>query len=257
METFFYYLSSPYFIALLFFIIALTYSSVGLGGGSSYTALLAIFGLSTLIIPMISLTLNLLVTTVGSINFIRHKHANMRLILPFILSSIPMAYLGGMLNVSKILFYYLLLLSLIVVALRIYLWKDISLRLGLNRKNTIIISIISGGLIGFISGIVGIGGGVFLVPLIIMFGLGSEKQAAACGAIFIWVNSLSGLMARIQYNAVDITNHIPLMIAVLLGGGLGSYMGAAKISPQRMQEILGLIILIAIGFLINKLLYVS
>ena len=86
-------LASPYFVAILFFIIAFAYSSVGLGGGSSYTALMAILGFNALTIPMISLTLNLLVTSIGSVNFIRNKHANIKLILPFLLSSMPMSYL--------------------------------------------------------------------------------------------------------------------------------------------------------------------
>lgn len=247
-------ISSPYFLAVLFFIVAFIYSSVGLGGGSSYTALMAIFGVNTLAIPMVSLSLNLFVTTIGSYNFIRNKHAKLKLILPFSISSVPMAYLGGSLQLSKDIFYWVLLISLIFVAARIYFWKNITLKLNLNQKEKIIISLIAGSLLGLIAGIVGIGGGIYLVPLIIILGLGSEKEAAACGAIFIWLNSFSGLISRLQYNSIDLTNYIPLIVAVLVGGTLGSYMGSFKFSPKVMDKILGVVILIAIFFLAKKLL---
>lgn len=249
-------ISSPYFIAILFFIVAFVYSSVGLGGGSSYTALMAILGFSTLTIPMVSLTLNFLVTLIGSYNFIRNKHARIKLILPFIVTSIPMAYLGGALQLPKELFYWLLLLSLIFVAIRIYFWSNVSLTLDLSEKGKTVLALISGAILGLIAGIVGIGGGIYLVPLIILLGLGSAKEAAAAGVIFIWVNSLAGLISRFQYNAIDLTEYIPLIIAVIIGGSLGSFVGAAKYSPKVMEKVLGVIILVAIGFLIRKLILI-
>ena len=249
-------ISSPYFIAILFFIVAFAYSSVGLGGGSSYTALMAILGFSTLTIPMVSLTLNFLVTLIGSYNFIRFKHARIKLILPFIVTSIPMAYLGGALQLPKELFYWLLLLSLIFVAVRIYFWSNVSLTLDLSEKGKTVLALISGAILGLIAGIVGIGGGIYLVPLIILLGLGSAKEAAAAGVIFIWVNALAGLISRFQYNAIDLTEYIPLIIAVIIGGSLGSFVGAAKYSPKVMEKVLGVIILVAIGFLIRKLILI-
>lgn len=246
-------LASPYFLAALFFIVAFIYSSVGLGGGSSYTALLAIFGISTLAIPMISLSLNLFVSSIGSYNFIRNKHGKMKLILPFLISSVPMAYLGGSLNLSKEIFYWILLISLIFVAVRIYFWQNVAIKFNFQQKEKVIISIIAGSVLGLIAGIVGIGGGIYLVPLIIVLGLGTEKEAAACGAIFIWLNSFSGLLSRLQYNSIDLTNYIPLIVAVIIGGTLGSYMGSFKFSPKFMDKILGVIILIAIFLLTKKL----
>ena len=249
-------ISSPYFIAILFFIVAFAYSSVGLGGGSSYTALMAILGFSTLTIPMVSLTLNFLVTLIGSYNFIRFKHARIKLVLPFIVTSIPMAYLGGALQLPKEPFYWLLLLSLIFVAVRIYFWSNVSLTLDLSEKGKTVLALISGAILGLIAGIVGIGGGIYLVPLIILLGLGSAKEAAAAGVIFIWVNSLAGLVSRFQYNAIDLTEYIPLIIAVIIGGSLGSFVGAAKYSSKVMEKVLGVIILVAIGFLIRKLILI-
>lgn len=246
-------IASPIFIAIIFFIIAFVYSSVGLGGGSSYTAMMAIMGFSVLAIPMISLSLNVIVTTIGSINFIRNRHAQWRLIFPFLITSMPMAYLGGSLHVSKEFFYWILLVSLCVVAARIYFWREMKFELNLSSRGKLIVSLIAGTLLGLIAGIAGIGGGIYLVPLIIIFGLGSEKQAAACGAIFIWLNSTLGLLSRLQYNPMEIGIFIYLVVAVVAGALLGSYLGAFKLSAKTMDKILGVIILIAIFALVRKL----
>jgi len=248
-------IESPYFIAALFFIVAFVYSSVGLGGGSSYTALMAIFGVNALAIPMVSLSLNLFVTSIGSFNFIRNRHARIKLILPFLISSMPMAYLGGALKVPKEIFYWILLISLIFVAARIYIWQNIAIKFNFGQKEKIVISLISGSVLGLVAGIVGIGGGIYLVPLIIILGLGTEKEAAACGAIFIWLNSFAGLLSRFQYNSIDLMNYIPLIIAVLSGGALGSFMGSFKFSPRVMEKMLGVVIIAAIFFLTKKVIF--
>jgi len=244
--------SSELALPVLFFMVALIYSSVGLGGGSSYTALMVIFGFSTLAIPMITLSLNIFVTSIGSLNFIRKKHGNLKLILPFLISSMPMAYVGGALQVPKEIFHIVLLVSLIFVAVRIYFWQDTRIRLNLDQKGKVILSLVAGSILGLVAGIAGIGGGIYLVPLIIVLGLGTEKEAATCGAIFIWLNSLSGLISRFQHNAIDLSDYIPLIIAVLAGGALGSYMGSSRFSPKTMEKILGSVILIAIFFLARK-----
>ena len=126
--------------------------------------------------------------------------------------------------------------------------------LGDIRNEKIILSLFAGAVLGLVAGIVGIGGGVYLVPLIIILGLGTEKEAAACGAIFIWLNSCSGLLSRLQYNSIDLTNYIPLIIAVVAGGALGSYMGSSRFSPKVMEKMLGLVIIVAIIFLTKKIL---
>lgn len=247
-------LLSPYFIAALFFFVALAYSSVGLGGGSSYTALMAIAGFNAATIPMISLLLNLLVTSIGSYNFIRRRHANFRLLSPFLLSSVPMAYLGGALQLPQEFFFQLLLVSLLFAAARIYLWKDTGFRLRAGNTGKLVISLAAGAVLGLLAGITGIGGGIFLVPLIIILGLGTVREAAACGAIFIWLNSLAGLVSRLQYNAIDLPEHVPLFVAVMLGGLLGSFLGSTRLSRNAMEKILGIIILLAIVFLGRQLL---
>ena len=242
-----------YVLAIIFLFISFIYSSVGLGGGSSYTALMAIFSISAVAIPLVSLSLNLIVTTFGSYNFIRNKHANVKLILPFLVSSMPMAYLGGTFQLDKGVFYWILLISLIIVALRLYVWSNVSLQLQLSTRGRISLSLIAGGVIGLLAGIVGIGGGIYLVPIIIILGLGTEKQAAACGAIFIWLNSLAGFVSRVQYNAINFMDYLPLIVAVIIGGAVGSYLGSFKYSAKTMDKLLGVVVLVAIIFLIKKI----
>ena len=246
--------TSLYFVAALFFCVALLYSSVGLGGGSSYTALMVILGFGTAVIPMVSLILNLFVTSIGSYNFIRNRHARLELVAPFLITSIPMAYLGGALQVPKELFYWVLLISLVVVVLRIYFWRDTAFRLELGRAGKIYVSLSAGALLGLVAGIAGIGGGIYLVPLIIILGLGTEQQAAACGAIFIWLNSLAGLVSRLQFNAIELADYMPLIVAVVLGGALGSWLGATRLSRNAMEKILGAIVIVAIFMLSRTIL---
>ena len=243
---------SPYALALLFCGIAFAYSSVGLGGGSSYTAVMAVLGVNTVVIPMVSLTLNLLVTTIGSYNYVRSGHVRMKLLLPFLVSSIPMSYLGGSLKLPKDLFYWILLATLVFVALRLYVWDRATIKLNIGSTGKLALSLTAGSILGLIAGIVGIGGGIYLVPLIIILGLGNEKEAAACGVVFIMVNSVSGLIARLQYNSIDPNLMVIPLIAVLIGSAAGSFMGAVKYKPQTMQKVLGAVIFVAIVFLTRK-----
>jgi len=252
--TFSQIIASPWLVASVFFFIAYAYSSVGLAGGSAYTALLAVLGFNSLAIPMISLVLNLIVTSVGSFNFIKSGHGRLGLVLPFLVSSIPMAYLGGTLQLPRKVFYWALLLSLIFVAVRLYIWKNTSFSLILGARQKLAVSLVVGAVLGLVAGIVGIGGGIYLVPLIIILGLGTTKEAAACGAIFIWLNSLSGLAARLQYNAIDLREYLPLIFAVFLGGVLGSFIGAGRYSPQTMERVLGVVVIVAIVLLFRKVL---
>ena len=241
-----------YFLALAFCIVAFLYSSVGLGGGSSYTALMAILGVHYLLIPTISLTLNIIVTSIASINFLRGGHGRIRLLLPFLITSIPMAYIGGSLHFPKDIFFLLLMATLVLVALRVYVWDRPELRLNLTDSGKLAISLMTGGILGFIAGAVGIGGGIYLVPLIIVLGLGTEKEAAATGAIFIWLNSCAGLVARVG-DFPDPVTIFPLVLAVIIGGAAGSSLGANKYEPRTMQKFLGGVILIAIAILFGKM----
>ena len=244
----------PYFLALAFCIVAFLYSSVGLGGGSSYTALMAIIGVHYLLIPTISLTLNIIVTSIASINFVRSGHGRIRLLFPFLVTSIPMAYIGGSLHLPEGIFFLLLMATLVLVALRIYVWDRPALRLNLTSSGKLAVSLLTGGILGFIAGTVGLGGGIYLVPLIIIFGLGSEKEAAAAGAVFIWVNSLAGVIARAQEGTFDLDFILPLAGAVIVGGFAGSYFGSSKYEAKTIQKMMGVVIIISIIFLLRKIL---
>jgi len=241
-------------IAAVFLLVAVAYASVGLGGGSSYAALLVLFGFSSLSIPNLSLLLNLIVTTVSCFNFIRRGHLRYDLITPFLVLSLPMAWLGGALQVPELIFKLLMLFSLVVVLIRIYAWDNTALAFHPNRRQVILIALVLGAVLGFLAGVVGIGGGIFLIPAILLLGLGDMKQAAACGVVFVWLNSLAGLLSRTQYNFVDFSDYLPLIVAVLLGGGIGSLIGSSNIDPRRMEKVLGLVILVAVLLLLRSLL---
>ena len=243
-----------YLLPILFFFVALIYSSVGLGGGSSYTALMAIFGISYQIIPTTSLTLNLIVTFIGLINFWRNGHGRFGLIFPFLVTSIPMAYLAGTLELPKDIFQILLLITLILVVVRIYFLNNLKFSFQLSGIKKWVFIFGLGAILGFVAGSVGIGGGIYLVPLIIMFGLGSEKEAATAGALFIWVNSLAGIIARAQGGAFNPEFILPLAGAVIVGGFTGSYWGSFKFEAKTIQKVMGAIIIIAIIFLFRKIL---
>jgi len=246
---------SIWMIAALFFFLAFAYSSVGLGGGSAYTASLVVLGFSSLSIPLISLSLNLVVTTIGSYQFIKNRHVKLTLLLPFLLSSIPMAYLAGSLHLDRAVFQWVLFISLFFAVIRIFFWKNTSLQLELSRTVQLVISILAGAILGLVAGIVGIGGGIYLVPLILILGLGTAQQAAACGAIFVWMNSFSGLLSRLQYNYIDLTPYTPLFVAVMIGGTLGSFLGSAKFSANIIEKILGVIIIAAASLLGKNLIF--
>ncbi len=244
-------LISPILLAIIFGVVAFLYSSVGLGGGSSYSAIMAISGVNYLIFPSISLSLNLVVTFIGSINFFKSGHGKFRLLFPFLITSVPFAYLGGSISLPKNIFYYFLIITLTFVAFRVYLFDSLSLKIELKNFYKIFLSLIIGAILGFVAGSVGIGGGIYLVPLIIIFGLGNEKEAAATGALFIWLNSFSGIIARLD-NFPNLFSIIPLIIAVIIGGVGGSFLGANKFKPKTMQKILGSVIIIAILILSKK-----
>jgi uncharacterized membrane protein YfcA len=243
----------PWQLALIFFFVALLYSAVGLAGGSAYTALLAIFGLHFKAIPLISLSLNLGVSTLGIYNYFRHGHGRLSLVIPFLITSIPMSYVGGALDLPSTIFYWVLLVSLVVVVFRIYFWKRTALNIQLKKWQQIVLSLFFGSILGLVSGIAGIGGGIYLIPIIILFRLGTEKEAAACGILFIWLNSAAGLTARFQYNFIDVTRFWPLILAVLAGGWIGSHLGSTKLKPKVMEKLLGIIIVVAILLLLRKL----
>ncbi len=241
-------------VAVVFLFVAMAYASVGLGGGSSYAALLVVFGFGSASIPNLSLLLNLIVTTVSCFNFIRRGHLRIDLIAPFIVSSLPLAWIGGTLQLPEPMFKLLMAASLLVVLLRIFSRRDTALNLRLGRGQVILLSLLVGALLGFLAGVIGIGGGIFLVPMILLLGMGTMQQAAACGVVFVWLNSLAGLISRSQYNFIDFGDYLSLIAAVLIGGAIGSLIGSSKINPRSLEKMLGVVIVAAVFLLLRSLL---
>jgi uncharacterized membrane protein YfcA len=145
-------------------------------------------------------------------------------------------------------------MTLILVVIRIYIFDNLEFRIQLSGLQKWIFIFVIGSILGFIAGAVGIGGGIYLVPLIIMFGLGTAKEAAAGGALFIWVNSLAGVIARGHTGTFNSEFILPLAGAVIIGGFTGSYFGSFKFEAKTIQKIMGGVIIIAIIFLIRKIL---
>jgi len=223
----------------LFFLIAFLYSIVGFGGGSSYLAILALAGLPYEQIPVVALICNVIVTVGGFWHFSRAGFVRWKVILPFIALSIPMAYLGGRLNVSKDLFRLLLGFSLLIAAIRMFIpTRALGPVREISWKRAWCVGIPAGGVLGFLAGLAGIGGGIFLSPILIFLRWANAKEAAAASSFFITVNSLSGLAGHIEKSALDFQLIPPLAVAVFLGGQLGSRFGAYKVSNVRLQQIL-------------------
>ncbi|MBI4430602.1 MAG: sulfite exporter TauE/SafE family protein [Candidatus Omnitrophica bacterium] len=228
----------------LFFLVAFFYAIVGLGGGSSYLALLALAGLPFEQIPVIALICNLVVTTGGFWHFYRAGFVRWRIIVPFVALSIPLAYWGGRLTITRDFFSILLGGSLLFAAIRLFI-SDSAFKSPkeVPYSKAWRIGLPVGGLLGFLSGLVGIGGGIFLGPILILSKWVNAKEAAAASSFFIMVNSLSGLLGHLGKASVDFAVVLPLALPVFLGGQMGSRFGAYRIPNTGLKRILAAFIL--------------
>ena len=237
-------------LSILFFVTAVLYSSVGFGGGSTYLALLLIWGVPYFIFPLIALSCNIIVVSGNCFNYIRAGNLNLKLLIPYLIGSIPLAFIGGSLPIEKRFFEILLFLVLatagilLLLNFRAYDDKEKS-----YRKVPIIISILIGGVLGFISGVVGIGGGIFLSPILFLIRAGKPKHIVTTASLFILINSFSGIMGQITKNAVlnEISNYWYILLIVLVGGQLGNFLNL-KIFPTRILALVtaGLVLFVAI-----------
>ena len=168
------------FLAIFFLVTAILYSSVGFGGGSTYLALLLIWGIPYYMFPVIALSCNIIVVSGNCFNYIRAGNLNLKLLIPYLVGSIPLAYIGGSLLIEKKLFEILLFLVLIITGtLLLFNFKSYNDREKSYRKIPYILSIIIGGILGFISGVVGIGGGIFLSPILFLLRAKIKQQQRA------------------------------------------------------------------------------
>ena len=240
-------------LALSFFVIALLYATVGFGGGSSYTALLAVSNISYTLIPKVSLICNLLVVSGGCYHFFKSGHLSKKLITPFILASVPFAFLGGLYRLEESTFYALLTFSLVLCGLRILIIRD--KRVEEITPPTFGVSLVVGALLGLLSGMVGIGGGIFLSPLLINMGWARSKDAAAVASVFILVNSLAGLGGQFSKSlAMPAPEfYLPLFLAVVLGGQIGSRISNhSRASYWLIQKGTGILTLVISARLLFK-----
>jgi hypothetical protein len=237
-------------LSILFFVTAVLYSSVGFGGGSTYLALLLIWGVPYFIFPLIALSCNIIVVSGNCFNYIRAGNLNLKLLIPYLIGSIPLAFIGGSLPIEKRLFEILLFLILTTAGILLLLnFRAYDNKEESYRKVPIIISILIGGVLGFISGVVGIGGGIFLSPILFLIRAGKPKHIVTTASLFILINSFSGIMGQITKNAVlnEISNYWYLLLIVLVGGQLGNFLNL-KIFPTRILALVtaGLVLFVAI-----------
>ena len=231
------------YLPILFFIIALFYSSVGFGGGSSYLALMSLFISDFYEIRSTALILNICVVTLGTSIFIRNRVFNLKLFWPFLISSIPLAYLGAQLKLSQTSFFLILGGSLIVsgcfMLLRYVQAKLISHEFKLTKKLAL------GGSIGFLAGVSGIGGGIFLSPVLNLLNWKDPRTVASLASIFILVNSLAGLVGLTTAGTFQVDGQLiwKLVLAVLLGGGIGSFLSNKKFSLRILGGLTALLVI--------------
>ena len=223
-------------LSILFFVTAILYSSVGFGGGSTYLAILFIWGVPYFIFPLIALACNIVVVSGNCFNYIRAGNLNLKLLIPYLIGSIPLAFIGGSLPVEKKFFEILLFLVLAVAGvLLLFNFKSYEDNEESYRKIPLVISVLVGGILGFISGVVGIGGGIFLSPMLFLMRAGKPKHIVTSASLFILINSLSGIIGQLTKNAVlsEIQNYWFLLLAVLIGGQVGNFLNL-KIFPTRV-----------------------
>ena len=228
---------------LLLPVVAFLYASVGHGGASGYLALMAIFSFAPESMKPTALLLNLFVAAIAFYHYYKGGFFNKKLFLTFAIASVPMAFLGGAINVNASLYKQILGVLLIFAILKMldvfgkeqYQIKAIKIWQGL----------LVGAIIGFFSGLIGIGGGIILSPVILLLHWGKMKEAAAVSALFIWVNSASGLFGQIS-SGVQLTN-VSYVLAgfAVVGGFFGSYYGSKKLNNQKLRNLLAFVLIIA------------
>ncbi len=227
-------------LPILFFITAILYSSVGFGGGSTYLALLLIWDIPYYLFPVIALMCNIIVVSGNSFNYIRAGNHNFKLLLPFLIGSIPFAYFGGILKIEKdffeILLFFVLSIAGVLLLINNKSYENENL---IIKKINFIYSLIIGSILGFISGVVGIGGGIFLSPILFLLKAEKPKIISTTASLFILINSISGILGQFTKDETiqELTNYWPLFFSVLIGGLFGNYLNL-KIFSNRTLTIL-------------------
>ena len=227
-------------LAILFLLTAILYSSVGFGGGSTYLAFLLIWSVPYFIFPIIALSCNIIVVSGNCFNYIRAGNLNLKLLIPYLIGSVPFAYIGGSLAIKKELFEILLFLVLAAAGILLLLnFRSYDDKKSSYRKIPVPFSILLGGILGFISGAVGIGGGIFLSPILFLIRAGRPKHIVTSASLFILINSIFGIIGQLTKMGVllEVVNYWYLLVAALIGGQVGNFLNL-KILPTRILALL-------------------
>ncbi|HCY40473.1 MAG TPA: hypothetical protein DHV48_03840 [Prolixibacteraceae bacterium] len=229
-------------LTLCILIVAFLYASAGHGGASGYLALMAIFGIAPIYMKTSALTLNVFVSMIAFVSYYQAGYFRWKLLLPFVITSIPMAFIGAKIEIDPKVYKIALGVLLLIATARL-LYKPSENKI--TSDLSLPIALFSGAVIGFFSGMTGIGGGIILSPLILLLGWASIKETAAVSALFIFLNSISGLIG-IWQNGIAFPPEMMWWIAAGLAGGIaGGYTGSKKISMAGMKYILAIVLLIA------------
>jgi uncharacterized protein len=237
-------MDSLYILLILLSLVAFLYSSVGHGGASGYLAVMAIVGIAPAMMKPSALVMNLAVSAFSFIGFYKAGHFKLKLFIPFVLTSVPMAFLGGTITLSDAIYKKILAVCILIsIARMLYQFKQNDLA---KRPIPLWAGLLSGGLIGLLSGMIGIGGGIILSPLMLLMRWATLKETAAVSALFIFVNSLSGLYGQMQKGGIHLTEHLQYAVmATVIGGLLGSYYGSQKFNIPTLRYLLTLGLTIA------------
>ena len=227
----------------LLFLVAFLYASVGHGGASGYLALMAIFSISPDVMKPTALMLNLFVSLTSFYQFYRGKHFQWKIFLPLALASVPMAFLGGLVSVDASIYKKLLGLLLLLPIIRFLFFRNITA--DELKKPDWGLSLLIGAAIGFLSGLIGIGGGIILSPVLLLLKWTDQKQTAAISALFIFVNSISGLSGQLT-KGISFSNDMLYYVAIAFAGGLcGAYFGALKFNQSVIKYMLAMVLIVA------------
>ena len=240
-------------LPILFFVTAIIYSSVGFGGGSTYLALLLLWGVPYSIFPIIALTCNIIVVSGNSINYIRAGNLNLSSLIPYLIGSIPFAFIGGSLNIEKDIFEIILFFVLgIAGILLLFNFRSYGNNSKTYKSLSIYFSIPIGIVLGFVSGLVGIGGGIFLSPILYLFRAANPKNITVMVSLFILINSVLGILGQITKNIEisEIKNYVILLVAVLIGGQIGNFLNI-KIFPTKILALITSLLVIFVALRIG------